>query len=197
MSQRNLARAGDPVTQVDATSGTELVTLTHGFTAGRTWTVERIDGTANAVSVAAESGDTLNGTANGSITLPAWESATFERLDAGWRTRGFSGAEAAAGTSAPGTDAWLKLHAGGDLDALLVGAITRDSNGAATSASVVWPDGTTGTYTATTVSTAFPGAVDAFTVTYAGSTTKTVTQSAVTRDATSGAVTTRPAMTVG
>lgn len=95
-----------------------------------------------------------------------------------------------------GSDAWLKLHAGGNLDALLVGAITRDSNGAATDASVVWPDGTTGTYAATTVSTAFPGAVDAFTVTYVGATTKTVTQPAVTRDATTGAVTTRPAMTV-
>lgn len=97
---------------------------------------------------------------------------------------------------AVGSDAWLKLHAGGNLDALIVGAITRDSNGAATSASVVWPDGSTGTYTATTVSTAFPGAVDAYTVTWVGSSTKTVTQSAVTRDSTTGAVTSRPAMTV-
>jgi hypothetical protein len=61
---------------------------------------------------------------------------------------------------------------------------------------VIWPDGATGAYTATTVSTAFPGAVDAYTVTYVGSTTKTVTQPAVTRDSTTGAVTTRPAMTV-
>lgn len=98
--------------------------------------------------------------------------------------------------SQPGSDGWLKLHAGGNLDALITGTITRDSNGAPTSASVTWPDGTSGTYTATTVSTAFPGAVDAYTVTYAGSPTKTVTQSAVTRDSTSGAVTTRPAMTV-
>lgn len=97
---------------------------------------------------------------------------------------------------AVGSDAWLKLHAGGNLDALIVGAVTRDSNAAATSASVVWPDGSTGTYTATTVSTAFPGAVDAYTVTWVGSSTKTVTQPAVTRDSTTGAVTTRPAMTV-
>jgi hypothetical protein len=95
-----------------------------------------------------------------------------------------------------GSDAWLKLHAGGNLDALIVGAVTRDTNGAATSAGVIWPDGATGAYTATTVSTAFPGAVDAYTVTYVGSTTKTVTQPAVTRDSTTGAVTTRPAMTV-
>jgi hypothetical protein len=97
---------------------------------------------------------------------------------------------------AVGSDAWLKLHAAGNLDALIVGVVTRDSNGAATSAGVVWPDGSAGTYTATTVSTAFPGAVDAYTVTWVGSSTKTVTQPAVTRDATAGAVTTRPAMTV-
>lgn len=81
------------------------------------------------------------------------------------------------------------------LEELIVGTITRDSNGAATSASVEWPDGTTGTYTATTVSTLFPGAVDAYTVTYAGSTTVTYTQSALTRD-TNGSVIYRPAMTI-
>lgn len=82
-------------------------------------------------------------------------------------------------------------------DLLTFGTITRDANGAATSAPVTWPDGTTGTYTATTVSTAFPGAVDAYTITYApaGGTTKTYTQPAVTRD-TTGAVTNRPALTV-
>jgi len=95
-----------------------------------------------------------------------------------------------------GSDAWLRVHAGGNLDALIVGAVTRDANGAATSAGVVWPDGSTGTYTATTVSSAFPGAVDAFTVTWVGATTKTVTQPAVTRDSSTGAVTTRPTMTV-
>lgn len=78
------------------------------------------------------------------------------------------------------------------LDPLIVGVITRDANGAATSAGVVWPDGTAGVYTATTVSTAFPGAVDAYTVTKPP---LTYTQSAVTRDA-NGAVTNRPAMTV-
>lgn len=85
-----------------------------------------------------------------------------------------------------------------NLDAIVTGSVTRDSNGAATSAGVVWPDGGTGTYTATTVSTAFPGAVDAYTVTYippGGGTTVTYTQPAVTRDST-GAVTDRPAITV-
>jgi hypothetical protein len=82
-------------------------------------------------------------------------------------------------------------------DLLISGAITRDGNGAATSAPVVWPDGITGTYTADTVSTAFPGAVDAYHITYGTSpVVRTYTQAAVTRDSSTGAVTNRPALTV-
>jgi hypothetical protein len=80
-------------------------------------------------------------------------------------------------------------------DVLIVGTVTRDANGAATSAPVVWPDGTPGTYTATTVSTAFPGAVDAYTITYGSPVTKTYTQPTVTRDA-NGAAVTVPAIVV-
>ena len=80
-------------------------------------------------------------------------------------------------------------------DLIIAGAVTRDANGAATSAAVVWPDGKPGTYTATTLSTAFPGAVDAYTVTYGSPVIKTFTQPAVTRDAT-GAATNVPAITV-
>jgi hypothetical protein len=81
-------------------------------------------------------------------------------------------------------------------DALVVGAVPRDGNGAATSAAVLWPDGATGTYTTLVASTAFPGAVDSYKVTHVlAGVTKTYTQPAVTRDA-SGAVTNRPAMTV-
>jgi hypothetical protein len=94
----------------------------------------------------------------------------------------------------PGGADWLKLHAGGNLDALITGVVTRDANGVATSASVVWPDGSGGVFTATSVNATWR-AVDAYTVTWTGSTTKTVTQPAVTRDST-GAVTNRPAMTV-
>lgn len=79
------------------------------------------------------------------------------------------------------------------LDPIIVGAITRDADGAALTAGVVWPDGTAGVYTATSVSEDFPGAVDAYTVTKPP---LTFTQPAVTRDPTSGAVTIRPAMTV-
>lgn len=81
-----------------------------------------------------------------------------------------------------------------DPDSIIVGAITRDANGASTAAGVVWPDATPGTYTATTLSADFPGAVDAYTVTYGSPPTKTYTQPAVTRDPSTGAVTVRPAI---
>lgn len=73
---------------------------------------------------------------------------------------------------------------------------TRNSDGAITSASIVWPDGATGTFTADTLSTDFPGAIDAWHATHvSGPTTKTVTQTAVTRDS-NGAVTAQPAITI-
>ena len=93
-----------------------------------------------------------------------------------------------------GTDAWLKLHAAGNLDALITGAITRDANGVITSAGVVWPDGVIGTFTAAAIDATW-GAINSYTVTYVGSTTKTVTQPTMTRDA-NGSVSNRPAMTV-
>ncbi len=81
------------------------------------------------------------------------------------------------------------------LDNLIVGSIVRDTNGAAISSGVVWPDNTPGIYTATIVSSAFPGAVDAYTITYGSPVTKTYTQPSVTRNA-SGAVINRPAIVV-
>ena len=77
---------------------------------------------------------------------------------------------------------------------LFTGAITRDGAGAALSASVTWPDGSPGIYSGT-ASEAFPGAIDAYTITRTGTPTRTYTQPAVTRD-TSGNITNRPALTV-
>jgi len=76
------------------------------------------------------------------------------------------------------------------------GAVTYDTNGAAVSAVIAWPDGATGTY-AGTASVGFPGSISAYTVTYIGASgTKTFTQPAVTRDPTTGAVTNRPPIVV-
>jgi hypothetical protein len=75
--------------------------------------------------------------------------------------------------------------------------ITRDSNEAITTATIVWPDGSTGVFTSDTLSTDYPGAIDAYHVTYvpASGPTKTITQSLLTRDA-SGAVTAQPILTI-
>jgi len=73
---------------------------------------------------------------------------------------------------------------------------TRDANSALTSADIQWPDGATGEFTADVLSTDFPGAIDAWHATYVvGAVTKTVTQSAVTRDS-NGAVTAQPVITI-
>jgi len=80
-------------------------------------------------------------------------------------------------------------------DSLIVGTVTRDGNGAATSAPVVWPDGTVGTYTALVLSSAFPGAVDSYRITYGSPAVRTYTQPTVTRNS-DGAAITVPAITV-
>jgi hypothetical protein len=80
-------------------------------------------------------------------------------------------------------------------DLLIAGSIARDANDAVTSAAVVWPDGTPGTFTADTLSTAFPGAVDGYHITYGNPVTKTFTQPAITRNA-NGAATNVPAIVV-
>ena len=75
-------------------------------------------------------------------------------------------------------------------------SITRNANEAVTSATVKWPDGSNGVFTADTLSSAFPGAIDAWHVTYVnGMFTATVTQSLVTRDA-AGAVINQPVLTI-
>lgn len=72
---------------------------------------------------------------------------------------------------------------------------TRNVDGAITTASILWPDGTAGVFTADVLSSAFVGATDAWHATYLGSVTRTITQLAVTRNA-DGAVTLQPAITI-
>jgi len=75
-------------------------------------------------------------------------------------------------------------------EVMIVGPITL-TDGAPTSAAVVWPDGTAGVFTGTPSAT-FPGSLDSYTITYG--TTRTYTQPTVTRDA-SGNITNQPAIT--
>jgi len=71
--------------------------------------------------------------------------------------------------------------------------ITRDSDGVITSATVKWPDGTSGVFT-TTAKNATWLAIDAYQVTHPES-GKTVMQAAVTRDA-DGNVIIKPVLTI-
>ena len=72
----------------------------------------------------------------------------------------------------------------------------RDSYGAITTASIVWPDGKTGVFTTLVVSSNFLGAIDSYQVTYVnGLNTKTYTQPSVTRDST-GAITAQPSIII-
>ncbi|MEV7472216.1 hypothetical protein AB0N33_00700 [Pseudarthrobacter oxydans] len=83
-----------------------------------------------------------------------------------------------------------------DPETLFAGAVTRNADGAPTSAVVKWPGGEDGTYSGT-ASVSFPGSISAYTITRITNTgTVTYTQPAVTRDATTGLVTNRPPITI-
>ena len=88
-----------------------------------------------------------------------------------------------------------QLQAARNPEAMFTGTITYNASGAPTAAAVVWPDGVGGAY-AGTASTAFPGSVDAYTITRNETPVKTFTQPGITRDSTTGNVTNRPPITV-
>ena len=74
-----------------------------------------------------------------------------------------------------------------------VESAARDSDGVITTASILWPDGSAGTFTRTTKNATFL-TVDAYTATHAKS-GKTAIQAAVTRDE-NGNVTAQPEITI-
>lgn len=80
-------------------------------------------------------------------------------------------------------------------EAFAVTTATRDANNLITSAIIVWPDGATGAFTTDTINATF-NAIDAWHATHIlDGVTKTVTQTAVTRNA-EGAVTAQPVITI-
>lgn len=97
----------------------------------------------------------------------------------------------AATTLAVGSDNWLKAL-GQNPEQLFFGNITRNSNNVVTASEVMWPDGTAGLYTATSVNPRF-NVADSWTVKYGANVT--VTQPAITRN-TDGYATVRPQLTV-
>jgi hypothetical protein len=79
-------------------------------------------------------------------------------------------------------------------EALFSGSVTVNSDGAPTSSSEKWHDGSTGVYSGT-ASVTWPGAINSYTITKTGTPLLTFTQPTVTRNS-SGAITNRPAITV-
>lgn len=87
------------------------------------------------------------------------------------------------------SDQWLLAN----FPAVQFSTITRDTDDVVSSATVIWPDGSGGTFTTTEKHDTLL-VVDAFTVTHTLS-GKTLTQPAVTRNA-DGSVVTQPEITV-
>jgi hypothetical protein len=148
-----------------------------------------VQGAGNYVGLACQGADVINKT-GGSTTmnLPFVNQAVWLQYDAGTRVWTI------LSDDIPPTELLLAWAYAG---AFRIVTGTRDANGALTSATIAWPDGASGTFTADTLNTSFPGAVDAWHATYVvGAITKTVTQPLVTRDATTGAVTAQPAITI-
>ena len=88
---------------------------------------------------------------------------------------------------------YLLLAAARNPDIIIAGAVTRDANEVVTSAAVIWPDGTPGTYTTDSIDASY--AVNSYHITYGSPATKTYTQPTITRDA-SGAATNVPQIAV-
>lgn len=104
-------------------------------------------------------------------------------------------AQAAAATATVGASSNIQILNWAYVQSFAVISATRNANNVITTASIVWPDGATGTFTTDTINATF-NAIDAWHATHILSgTTKTVTQTAVTRNA-SGAVTAQPAITL-
>lgn len=103
--------------------------------------------------------------------------------------------EAAAATATVGASSNIQILNWAYVQAFAITTATRNSNDVITTASIVWPDGATGTFTTDTINTTY-NAIDAWHATHIlDAVTKTVTQTAVTRNA-SGAVTAQPVITI-
>lgn len=166
-------------------------------TVGRkTWKCIALDGAGNGIwdltstpDAAAQQILSQIGSADASATAAA-ASASAAATSASGAAASLAAAQALVGAATT-----TQLVAWALVQAFSIVAATRNANDAITSASILWPDGTGGTYTADTLSATFLGATDAWHATYNGTPAKTITQPAVTRNA-NGAVTAQPAITI-
>jgi hypothetical protein len=192
--------ASGELVPVDASSGALTITLPLAPADKTRVVVKKIDTSPNAVTVTAAGSDVLNKT-GGTITvammlLNQTISLQYSLNNGIWYVISddlpLNQLDARYGTI---VNVQIKAWSNGQLYQLTTA--TRDANEAITTASVLWPDGSTGTFTTDTASTAFPGAIDAYHVTYVPSSgfSKTISQPTVTRDA-AGAIIAQPALAV-
>jgi hypothetical protein len=171
----------DPITiAASQVTGTAVITTDSRLSDSRTPT-----GTA---------GGDLTGTYPNPTLATAGTAGTYTKVTTDTKGRVTSGATLTA-SDVPNLSTLQITNLHADLvknpDLLIVGSITRNSNDVVTSAAVVWPDGTTGTFTTDTINSTFQ-AIDAYHISY-GSTT--YYQDAITRNA-NGAAITVPAIRV-
>lgn len=103
--------------------------------------------------------------------------------------------QAATATATVGASSNIQILNWAYVQSFAIISATRNANNVITTASIVWPNGATGTFTTDTINTAF-NAIDAWHATHIlDAVTKTVTQTAVTRNS-NGAVTAQPAITL-
>lgn len=112
MSQRYLNGTGvDTVLLVDATSGNETVNLPRNFAVGRKFTVRRLDGSVNTVTVDPYAGESIDGVADATASVTANAEATFTPLETGaWVSFGLEGTAADA-TALAGQSAFTSVYA--------------------------------------------------------------------------------------
>lgn len=187
------------IAPVDASGGAVSVTLPTAPADKARLVIKKIDNSTNTVTITAGGSDTFNKSGGLTSVVLSVENQSiniqYRSASSVWYVVN-EGLPLSALDSryAPVIATQLKAWAYGQLYQLVT--VNRDANEAIITASVVWPDGANGTFTTDTASTSFPGAIDAYHVTYNnGAILKTITQPAVTRDA-AGAITAQPAITL-
>lgn len=149
--------------------------------------LETLAGSAPTIYVNETGPDELEPLTDRLGAIPGWiEEGSYNWVDE-------NGVKRVEAVRSAGYDAYKALAA--SPETLTLSAAVYDAlTGALLSATVTWPDGTTGTFTGTP-SADLPGALDGWTITYGSPVIRTYTQPTVTRNS-SGDVTARPAVTV-
>ena len=140
---------------------------------------------SNSASAASTSATNANNSANAAST-----SATNAAASATNASNAQTAAEVLLGTTSN-----IQLLGWAYAQAFAATSVTRNVNNVITTASIVWPDGATGTLTTDIINTTF-NTINAWHATHIlNGVTKTVTQTAVTRNS-SGAVIAQPVLTI-